>query len=467
MLREWRRSARRTAEAELTAPSNARLTDVYWQRPENAGRATFDEDAPFGLPFRPTPFRARLELDIAGTRIVRELPVQYRYEGAGLVGEKRMELNVVPAFAVTVSPQIVVVPRRRAAGTGAAPARELRVTVINGVPGPASATVRLKTPAGWRVSPEAAPISFTREDESTTTRFTVVPATGGTASGEHQISAEVMPSTGTSGNNGTFSVGYQVIEYPHIHRRHKIVPAVATFEVIDVAIPPGLTVGYIMGVGDQVPAALQQLGARVTLIDSDEMAWGDLSRYNAIVTGVRAYERRADLRANNHRLLKYVENGGTAIVQHATARNSIRRSKSVPPRTSSERITDENAPVRLLVPAHPAFNVPNKLNERDWQGWVRKGAPTSWSSRSIQSMSILSRWKIPSSTTKGPKRGSLVEARFGKGRWLCGPGTLAAAAVRHRRSVSALRESDQPRKSTGQTSASCRERGSDIVPVRL
>ena len=71
-----------------------------------------------------------------------------------------------------------------------------------------------------------------------------------------------------------------------------------------------------MGVGDQVPAALQQLGARVTLIDSDEMAWGDLSRYNAIVTGVRAYERRADLRANNHRLLKYVEKGGTAIVQY-------------------------------------------------------------------------------------------------------------------------------------------------------
>ena len=276
-------------EAELTAPSNARLTDVYWQRPENAGRATFDEDAPFGLPFRPTPFRARLELDIAGTRIARELPVQYRYEGAGLVGEKRMELNVVPAFAVSVSPQIVVVPRRRAAGTGAAPARELRVTVINGAPGPASATVRLKTPAGWRVSPEAAPISFTREDESTTTRFTVVPATGGTASGEHQISAEVMSSTGTSGHNGIFTVGYQVIEYPHIHRRHKIVPAVATFEVIDVAIPPGLTVGYIMGVGDQVPAALQQLGARVTLIDSDEMAWGDLSKYNAIVTGVRAY----------------------------------------------------------------------------------------------------------------------------------------------------------------------------------
>ena len=73
-----------------------------------------------------------------------------------------------------------------------------------------------------------------------------------------------------------FGVGYQVIEYPHIQRRHKIMPRRRRFKVIDVAIPPALTVGYIMGVGDQVPAALQQLGARVTLIDSDEMAWGDL-----------------------------------------------------------------------------------------------------------------------------------------------------------------------------------------------
>ena len=183
--------------AEVSTPADARLTDVYWQRPENAGRATFDADAPFGLPFRPSPFRARVEMDVAGTRIVRELPLQYRYEGPGLVGEKRMELNVVPAFAVSVSPQIVVVPRKPGAVTaGAAAGRELRVTVTNGAKGPASATVRLKTPAGWRVSPATAAISFTREDESTTTRFTVTPATS--AEGEHEISAQVVETTGAS-----------------------------------------------------------------------------------------------------------------------------------------------------------------------------------------------------------------------------------------------------------------------------
>ena len=92
-----------------------------------------------------------------------------------------------------------------------------------------------------------------------------------------------------------------MIEYPHIQRRHKLIAAEATVKVIDVAVAPGLSVGYIMGVGDQVPAALSSSASSVTLIDPDELAWGDLSKYDAIVTGVRAYERRDDLRANNHR----------------------------------------------------------------------------------------------------------------------------------------------------------------------
>ena len=104
-----------TCAAEGRVPAGAQLTDVYWERPEDAGRATFAADAPFGLPFRPSPFVARIELESTAVRVTRELPVQFRYEGAGLVGEKRMELNVVPAFAVGVSPAIVVVPTRSGA----------------------------------------------------------------------------------------------------------------------------------------------------------------------------------------------------------------------------------------------------------------------------------------------------------------------------------------------------------------
>src|SRR4029077_15148220 len=101
----------------------------------------------------------------------------------------------------------------------------------------------------------------------------------------------------------SFENGYQVVEYPHTRRRQLEIPAVVNFKVMDVRLAPNLTVGYVMGSGDEVPTALRQLGAKVELLDADQLAWGDLSGYDAIVTGVRAYERRPDLLANNDRIL--------------------------------------------------------------------------------------------------------------------------------------------------------------------
>jgi LmbE family N-acetylglucosaminyl deacetylase len=396
----------------VAAPADARLTDVYWQRPEDAGRATFAADAPFGLPFRPTPFRARVDLEIAGVRVQRDIPVQFRYEGAGLVGEKRMELNVVPAFAISVSPRIVVVPSRPAAARASSTTREIRVTVINGAKGAASAEVRLKAPAGWRVTPASTPVSFTREDESITTRFAVAPPAGVKA-GESEITAEVLDAKAVT----PLTSGYQVIEYPHIQRRHKIIPASATLKVIDVAVAPALSVGYIMGVGDQVPPALQQLGATVTMIDADEMAWGDLSKYHTIVTGVRAYEQRADLRANNHRLLNYVENGGTVIVQYNRQEFNQAQYGPYPATASQERITDERAPVKVLVPAHPVFNYPNKIGASDWADWVQERGTYFLGDRDPKYVDLVE-MEDPFEFNRGVKRGALVDARYGKGRWM-------------------------------------------------
>lgn len=399
-------------DAQMKVPENAKLTDVYWQRPENAGRATFDAEASFGLPFRPTPFTARIELEINGTRVVRTIPVQFRYEGAGLVGEKRMELQVVPAFAVSMSPPIVVVPARPTARASST-TREIRVTVVNGAKGAATGQVRLKPPAGWRVTPPSAHVAFTREDEAITSRF-MVTAPAGAKAGESDIAAEIV-ADGTNGST-TFTSGYQVIEYPHIQRRHKIIPAIATLKVIDVAVAPALSVGYIMGVGDQVPAALQQLGVSLSLIDPDELAWGDLSKYHTILTGVRAYERRADLRANNHRLVQYVENGGTVVVQYNKMEFNQAQYGPYPAQVSNDRITDENAPVKVLVP-HPVFTSPNRIDESAWQRWVQERGLYFLGTRDSKYVDLVE-MEDPFEYNKGVKRGALVEARHGQGRWL-------------------------------------------------
>jgi hypothetical protein len=409
--------------AQVHVPKDAKLTDVYWDRPEDAGRATFAPDAPFGLPFRPSPFRARVEMDVAGARVTQDLPVQFRYAGDEQTGEKRMELNVVPAFAVSVSPQIAVVPLRPALTTRTADkrvpppqTREVRVTVINGTKGAASATVSLKTPAGWRVVPPSVPVTFSREDESTTTRFTLA-APAALKAGEVEITAQASAKLDASAPEETFDKGYQVIEYPHIQRRHKVIPAQARVKVLDVRVPASLSVGYIMGVGDRVPAALQQLGARVTLIDSDELAWRDLSHYDAIVTGVRAYERRDDLRANNHRLLKYVEDGGTAIVQYNRQEFNQAQYGPYKAEVSQDRITDENAPVKVLLPTHPVFTSPNRITEEDWKGWVQERGTYFLGARDPKYVDLIE-MTDPFEFNPGAKRGAFVEARYGKGRWV-------------------------------------------------
>jgi hypothetical protein len=166
-----------------------------------------------------------------------------------------------------------------------------------------------------------------------------------------------------------------------------------------------------------VPAALQQLGVSLSLIDPDELAWGDLSKYHTIMTGVRAYERRADLRANNHRLVQYVENGGTVVVQYNKMEFNQAQYGPYPAQVSNDRITDENAPVKVLVPGHPVFTSPNRIDESAWQRWVQERGLYFLGTRDAKYVDLVE-MEDPFEYNKGVKRGALVEARAGKGRWL-------------------------------------------------
>lgn len=419
----------RCESSSLRVPAGARSSEPYWEPLPDAARYHVAPDAPFGLPFRPTPFRARIGLRVPAGEVSLELPIEYRYEGSIFSGEKRMELKVVPAFSVTVTPEIAIIPsslvrgsrpsvpmaghgaRGHAAGRGGDPAeREVRVTVVNGAQGAARGEVALELPAGWRATPGSAPVEFARQDEARTVRFQVGPAAG-TKTGEYRIRAIV------SAGGERFDRGYQVVEYPHIERRHLYHPAETAIKVIDVRMTPGLTIGYVMGVGDQVPPAIVQLGARVALIDADQLSWGDLSRYDAIVTGVRAYERRDDLRAHNRRLIEYVERGGTLIVQYNKFEFNDAQYGPYPAKVSANRVTDEHSPVEILTPAHPVFNVPNTIGESAWKGWVQERGLYFLGERDARYTDLV-QLEDPFAFNTGQKRGALVEARAGKGRWI-------------------------------------------------
>jgi hypothetical protein len=215
----------------------------------------------------------------------------------------------------------------------------------------------------------------------------------------------------------TFDRGFQVIEYPHIQRRHIYDTAATTLKVIDVRIPQGLAIGYVMGVGDQVPAALEQLGATVHGLTAEDLAYGDLSKFDAIVTGVRAYERRPDLRARNHRLIEYAEGGGTVIVQYNKFEFNAAQYGPFPAKVSANRVTDENAPVTVLQPQHAAFTRPNRIGDDAWAGWVQERGLYFLGERDPRYTDLVE-LSDPFAFNKGPKRGALVEARVGRGHWV-------------------------------------------------
>jgi len=413
-----KRDAVYTCVADMQVPKDAKLTepyfhDSYWKHPESLARDDFDSGVPFGAAFAPSPFRATFHVKAGSADVTREMPIQYRYVKDMYLGDKRMELNVVPAFSVRLTPGLAVIPAPAAATAGKPVEREVHVTVTNGAKGAAKATVALQVPAGWKVAPASEAIEFGHEDEALSARFRVTaPATVRLA--EYPVHAIV---TSNSTGDQKFTNGYQEIEYPHVQRRQVIKPAVTSVRVIDVKTTPNVNVGYIVGVGDQVPPAIEQLGAKLAYIEPDELAWGNLSKYDVIVTGVRAYERREDLKAYNRRLLDYVERGGTMIVQYNKMEFNQQQYGPFPARVSANRVTDENAPVEMLQREHPVFTRPNRIGAATWNGWVQERGLYFLGEKDPKYTDLVSMVdSFPDNP--GVKLGSLVEAKVGKGRWL-------------------------------------------------
>jgi LmbE family N-acetylglucosaminyl deacetylase len=404
--------------ADVQVPQDAKLTepyfhDNYWKHPDNLARDDFDAGVPFGIAFAPSPFHVTYHVKAGSVDVTKDIPIQFRYTKDIYLGDKRMELTVVPAFSVKVTPGLAVIPATRTAGDAKALEREIDVTVTNSTKSAAKVSVALDVPPGWKVMPATSAIDFGHEDEALSARFRVT-APSAVKVGEYPVKAIV---TSTATGDAKFTDGYQEIEYPHVQRRQVIKPAVTAVKVIDVKTTPGLNVGYIVGVGDQVPPAIEQLGAKLTFLETNDLAWGNLSKYDVIVTGVRAYERRADLKAYNRRLLDYVERGGVMIVQYNKMEFNQQQYGPFPARVSNNRVSDEAVPVQVLERENPVFTRPNKIGPSTWNGWEQERGLYFLGEKDSKYKDLVSMTdSFPDNP--GEKLGSLVEARVGKGRWL-------------------------------------------------
>jgi len=379
-------------EITLTLPEDAVTTQPFWLR-ERPGKGLFTVTDPslIGLPENPPALVARFMVRVDGVAIPFETSVVFRRTDP-VKGE------VYRPFVIT--PPVMAAFDEKVYAFGSAQPKKVRVTLTSGAA--VSGVLRLKTEAGFSASPAEVPFAFTARGEEKPVTFTVMPPASAAAA---TLTAEAVV------GGKVFSRGLVHVDYPHIPLQTLFPPAEAKVLRLDVKAPQA-PVGYVMGSGDEVPDALRQMGYTVTLLSDDELENGDLSRYAAIVTGIRAYNTRPRLNRAEARLVDYVEKGGTLVAQYNTMGDLVTEQLGPYPfKLSRDRVTVEEAPVKFLNPASSLLVFPNRLTAADFDGWVQERGlyfPGTWDPR----YETVIETHDPGESDKS---GGLLFARHGKG----------------------------------------------------
>jgi len=386
----------------VTLLENAPLTRPYFNRASIADAMYQIRDVPQA--YRPAAeptltVRARYLVD--GVAVNVRSPV-VRREPHLPYGDEWRELAIVPALAVNVSPRVAVVPL----GAGARTV-DMRVEVVNNLERGGSGQVTLKLPAGWTAAPPNAAFSFNRAGERASYRFTVSIS----ASADRDARIEVSATVG----GHTFGAGYDVLEHRDLETRYLYHPAVTAVRMIDVKIAPALKVGYVMGIGDDVPSAIGQLGAAVTLLGDQDLAARDLHAFDAIVIGTRAYAVRDDLKTYNARLLDYAKAGGNLIVLYNTQEFVPAKFAPFPGQLppQAEEVSEEDSPVEILAPTHKVLNTPNRITNADFDGWIEQRGSKFFTEWDAAYTPIIS----THDQGQPPQKGGWLAADYGKGHY--------------------------------------------------
>ena len=380
----------------LKVPDDAEPTKPFFTRP-SIEQPYYDIANPDWRErsFAPYPLSAWAQFSFDGNpiRLGKVVQTLQRTTGHGGYYEP---LVVTPAIGVSVDPEARILPL----SGGALP---VKVTVHT--QGPAEGAVSLKLPDGWRSDPAEAQFKRTAAGDTEPIQFSVTPSA--VESGEYTLKAVAR-----SGDH-TFESGWQSVGYPGLAPYNIYKPAQLNTRKVDVKLASALRIGYVMGTGDLVPEAIEELGAPTHLLSDSDLSSGDLSTWNVIVIGIRAYSNRPVLTAAQPRLDDFVRNGGTLIVQYQSSSFPAPLPLTINNRMP-ERVVDEQSPMRLLDPSNPLMNQPNRITKADFEGWVEErghGFLDSWDKAYTP---------LTETADEGqdPQRGGLLVAHPGKGTYI-------------------------------------------------
>jgi LmbE family N-acetylglucosaminyl deacetylase len=382
-------------EEQQTIDAGKNFTQPYWLRePPSHNRYVVRDVTETGLPENPPPLELKATVSVGNAQITLQRPILYRYTDR-LEGEVVRPVAYIPPVSLRPVQTTLVFPNSQP--------KHVQIEVTSRVP-KTSGAVKIEVPKGWQASPASQPYTLSAAGEQQMLAFTLTP-------GEGAVSGELRASTEVEGK--VVDVWIHTISYSHIPVQTLFPESDAKLVRTD-AVTLAKHVGYVMGSGDDVPEALRQLGCQVTMLGENDLARGDLSQYDAIVTGIRAYTERRDLAANEPRLLDYVKKGGTLVVQY----NRIERDTAkildhlgpYPFEIGRQRVTLEDAPV-VFNQHDPLLSEPNKITESDFSNWVQERGlyfASKWDGR----YTALFEMHDPG---EAPLHGATLAARYGRG----------------------------------------------------
>ncbi|MGH7525038.1 MAG: PIG-L family deacetylase [Gemmatimonadales bacterium] len=357
-----------TYAAQVT-PHAALTTPYYLDRPRFGAMYQWSGDPRvWGEPSAP-PFTARFTVALPGSEsgtVVREIEGRFRDP---VIGEVRRPVMIVPRVAVGLQPGEILWPSDQRS-------RSFTVSLEHLSRDSMDATVSLTVPPGWTTTAPQ-PVHFAREGERAMVTFKVT-APRTTLLDRYHIDASV------AAGNDTFATGLYRIRYPHVRAENMAIAAQSNVVVSDVTFPVLTAIGYVRGGGDLVPEAMANAGLPVTLLTGDALERGPLKQFKVIVIGPRAYEADESLVRAHPRLMRWLDAGGTLIIQYEQ-QPYMRGGFAPKPLTfttpTQSRVTDETAPVTLLAKTQQVLRWPNPIGDRDFDGWVQERGldfPIAW-----------------------------------------------------------------------------------------
>ena len=377
--------------------STLAYSDPYWLKEKHStGLFTVNNTALIGKPENDPAITFSFSIQVGNEKLIVNRPLIYKITDP-VKGELSRHFEIVPPIFLNLSKSVFIFSDDNS--------RTLDVKVISSIQGNETGILKLKVPEGWRVQPASIPFELKSKGEEQVKTFTVFP-------GKNEITSSIKAIAEMNGK--IYDQSILSISYDHIPPQTLLPKSESKLVHLDLK-KSGNKIGYVAGAGDEVPNALRNMGYEVWEMKDEEVNSENLKRVDAVVLGIRAINTNTRIGFIMSELLNYTKNGGTVVVQYNT-NHDLKTNEFSPYELtlSRDRVTEEDAEVRILKPDHALLNAPNKISAKDFEDWVQERGlyyPSKWDANFDAVLSMNDKGETP-------KDGSVLVAKYGKGYYI-------------------------------------------------